>query len=239
MLKEPPVRTWHQALPATADLQEHSIEIKIEALPIGEYILLASADPQFTIKENPLAAHTFFVSNISFIHQATKLFVMHRQTGAPLKNALVKLYENKYDKTQSAYTKILFGSFSTNEKGFTSTVENKNEKAINYNTFINIYYGDDSLKINEPLIHYYSNYEGEKESDIKNIFLFTDRALYRPGQTVFYKGIVLNKLSNTVLSHYKTKIYLRNANYENVDSAEVTTNEYGSAWVSLCYHNKY
>ena len=39
----PSVRNWNQPLPATNDLQQHSVEVKIDALPVGEYILLATS----------------------------------------------------------------------------------------------------------------------------------------------------------------------------------------------------
>ena len=42
-----PVTAWQQALPATNDLQQHSTEIKIDALPSGDYILTASDDIRF------------------------------------------------------------------------------------------------------------------------------------------------------------------------------------------------
>ena len=232
LIKEQPIRTWQQTLPTTADLQEHATEIKIDALPIGEYILLASPDPKFILNNQPLGAHTFYVSNISYIHQEAKLYAMHRQSGKPLKNAVVKAYVNEYDHNRSAYIKTLTGTFSTNDKGFTTIATANNKKASYNSSIINLYYGQDSLKIDEQIFNYYPYYGHElgKQRDLKNIFLFTDRALYRPGQTLFYKGIILNKDPNTVLANYKTKIYLKNANNEKVDSAEVTTNEFGSVW---------
>ena len=42
-----PIRNWEQALPATNDYQTHTVEIKIDELPVGEYILLAASDKFF------------------------------------------------------------------------------------------------------------------------------------------------------------------------------------------------
>ena len=67
---------------------------------------------------------------------------------------------------------------------------------------------------------------------ITSIFLFTDRSLYRPGQTVYFKGIVLNRTAAEkkawINDKYETTIYLRDANYQDVDSINVKTNEFGS-----------
>jgi uncharacterized protein YfaS (alpha-2-macroglobulin family) len=62
-------------------------------------------------------------------------------------------------------------------------------------------------------------------------FLFTDRSIYRPGQILFYKGIVLagNKDgSKEVRQNYKTTVFFNDVNGQKVDSLNVTTNEYGS-----------
>ena len=64
------------------------------------------------------------------------------------------------------------------------------------------------------------------------IFFFTDRSIYRPGQLVFFKGIVITpeqgSKNNKIRADYSTTVYLRDANAQNVDSIKVTTNEFGS-----------
>jgi hypothetical protein len=69
LLKAASIRNWQQALPATNDLQQHSVEIKLDALPVGEYILLASADKNFEKKNTILGARLFYVSNISYANR--------------------------------------------------------------------------------------------------------------------------------------------------------------------------
>src|SRR6185503_15302547 len=80
-------------------------------------------------------------------------------------------------------------------------------------------------------MQYRDNY-AEKNEDITNVFLFTDRSIYRPGQTVYYKGIAImgnqKEKTNVPNIKYEAWLYLRNANYENIDSVKVKANEYGS-----------
>ena len=68
-------------MPTTDDYLSHSAEVKIDALPVGEYVLLASADETFSLDKNPLAAQYFYVSDISFINNEQQYFVLNRTTG--------------------------------------------------------------------------------------------------------------------------------------------------------------
>ena len=70
-------------MPETNDYLSHSAEVKIDALPVGEYLLLGSADANFSLDKNPLAAQYFYVSDISFINSGLQYFVLNRTTGQP------------------------------------------------------------------------------------------------------------------------------------------------------------
>ncbi|MDR1730194.1 MAG: hypothetical protein LBR52_05990 [Prevotellaceae bacterium] len=60
--------------------------------------------------------------------------------------------------------------------------------------------------------------------------IFTDRAIYRPGQTIRFKAIayLLNKEQNEVIPDKEIKIMLRDANYQPVGEQTLRTNEFGS-----------
>ncbi|MEO8569414.1 MAG: alpha-2-macroglobulin, partial [Ginsengibacter sp.] len=62
------LKNWRQDLPVADDYLSHSTEVKIDALPVGEYALLGSEDANFSLDKNPLAAQYFYVSDISFIN---------------------------------------------------------------------------------------------------------------------------------------------------------------------------
>src|SRR5690606_40794846 len=61
-------------------------------------------------------------------------------------------------------------------------------------------------------------------------FVFTDRAIYRPGQTVFFKGIFLEtfKKENKIKPAQTVTVTLRDVNYQVVKEQKFTTNEYGT-----------
>ena len=233
MISLTPFRNWDQQLPETNDMQEHAAEIKIDALPAGEYLLVMSSDKDFDATQSILAARLFYVSTISYVNSGQSYFVMNRGTGQPLRNALVQLWERKYDYKTSRYTKEKSLTYNTDDKGFFH-LERKQDKSpvYDYTYLVDIKYGDERLFMNDYQYDYYYNGEVQTTPENAAVFLFTDRSIYRPGQTVFFKGIAINKewhtRNNTVKAGYETMVYLTDANEQSIDSLKVKTNDYGS-----------
>ena len=90
-------KSFTQSLPATNDHQQHSVEIKIDPLAFGEYVLLVSVNENFSLKENLLAVQFFHVSNIAFFNSKNDYFVVNRNSGQPLARADVQVWYNQYD----------------------------------------------------------------------------------------------------------------------------------------------
>ncbi|ANE50370.1 alpha-2-macroglobulin family protein [Flavisolibacter tropicus] len=227
LTKTTSLRQWQQALPATNDLQEHAAEVKIDALPVGEYVLLTATNDNFG-KQYHLAAQLFYVSNISYINLNNQFFILNRESGQPIANAAVQVFTQEYDYKTSSYKKQKLGEYKSDKNGFIEVVNKKEKQDNSY--YLDIRTGSDFLNMEDPFYHtYYYDQRNEKPAT-KQIFYFTDRALYRPGQTIYVKGIVINKQGkeNSIATNYKTTILLRNANYEDIDSLSVTTNEFGS-----------
>ncbi|HET9824331.1 MAG TPA: alpha-2-macroglobulin family protein, partial [Chitinophagaceae bacterium] len=225
------IRSWDQGLPAANDLQEHATEIKIDGLPPGDYLLLASSDKNFDEKKSLLGARLFYVSNISFINSGQDYFVLHRETGQPLANADVQVWEQKYDYKTSKYAKEKVASYKTDPNGFFELKRAKTPNPYSSNYSLDISYSGERFFMNEYQYYYYNNNQPSAPGDNISVFLFTDRSIYRPGQTIYFKGITISgdgQKKNGIKANYETWIYLRNANDERLDSMEVTTNEYGS-----------
>ncbi|HEY4150847.1 MAG TPA: alpha-2-macroglobulin family protein, partial [Chitinophagaceae bacterium] len=62
--------------------------------------------------------------------------------------------------------------------------------------------------------------------------LFTDRSIYRPGQTVYFKGISITKdwhtRKNKLYTNQKSRVMLSDVNGTDLDSMDVTSNAFGS-----------
>jgi uncharacterized protein YfaS (alpha-2-macroglobulin family) len=221
------IRSWTQSFPATNDLQHHNVEIKIDSLPAGEYILLASTGQSFGTRE-PAGARLFYVSAISYINRGNQFFVLHRETGRPLPGAGIDMYRQVYDSKLGRYQRVKASSHKTDGNGFfTMPVQKSND----YNGYyFDIRHGNDRLYLDEIIYNYYYSEDRRDETSARRIFFFTDRSIYRPGQIVHFKGIAVNNngSQSSIATQYKTKIYLKDANHERIDSMEVTTNEFGS-----------
>ncbi|MBX3238596.1 MAG: alpha-2-macroglobulin [Chitinophagaceae bacterium] len=232
----PGVRTWEQALPVTDDYREHAVEVKIDALAAGEYVLLASVNQHFNPAENLLAAQFFYVSNISFVNSNDSYFVLSRQTGKPLSDATVQVWTSRYDYEDRKNALKKAELIRTDKNGF-FTIQNKTQETRNVR--LDISWKDDRLFMDG--YHYlYTRYDGyikqltreEYEKDNTRIFYFTDRAIYRPGQTVYFKGIIVSKSFETrksvIVPGKPVNIRLYDVNYQVIDSITVLSNEYGS-----------
>lgn len=238
IIRKSPLRSWQQLLPDTKDFQQHSVELKVDGLPAGRYILLASAEKDFSLKNNIVGARFFYVSNISFVNNGRNYFVLNRETGQPLAGAAIQSWRKRYDYKKSEYVSEKGNSFKADEKGYFLFTRKDEATDYNANYRLDITYNNDRLFLNDEL---YDNYYSTNKPDIPKekitVFLFTDRSIYRPGQTVYYKGIAINNVNNETNSSirpgYVSKIYLRNASYQVIDSFDVRTNEYGSFFGKL------
>ncbi len=226
-----PVHHFDYNMPATDDYQQHKAEIKIPALPTGNYILLASAAEDFGTGKNILAARHFHVSNIAWIYNKDDFFILGRESGKPLVKATVQVWQQGYDYTKGRYTNVKAEQYSTDVNGyFKMKATNENNS---YNRRLEVSFEKDRLFLDDHVYSYQWNTANEKD-EIENrlVFLFTDRSIYRPGQTVYFKGIVTTKDASTgkpkVIKELKTKLVLYDANYQKVDTITVKTNEFGS-----------
>ncbi|WP_431111298.1 alpha-2-macroglobulin family protein [Winogradskyella poriferorum] len=214
-----PVKSFTSTLKSEGDYQAHRTEIIVPELQNGLYILKAD-----TNKDNVFAATHIQVTDLALLESVQNDIINHqlinRNNGEPISDASIKIsYRNNRDKF---FTKNLktdrFGKFTFKKDGnYYRSVEIKAD------------YKDDIAFFGD---YYISRaYVPRKNNDIEyNVFLFTDRSIYRPGQTAYFKGIVTaTKDDNTeVYANEKATVKLKNVNGEIVSELELKTNEFGS-----------
>jgi uncharacterized protein YfaS (alpha-2-macroglobulin family) len=230
MAERKALQQWEQALPDPGDYRRHGVEIKADALPLGQYLLLASTTPDFSTKQSILAAQFIHVSNISYINRNNEYIVLHRENGQPLQDVQLRIYEPVRSKQTGQETGVkLLQTAATDQNGRLSIERVTSDYGRNIR--MEWAWQQDTLFPDNYKYIYRNNIE-EPRAELTRTFLFTDRAIYRPGQTVYFKGIVVNTnnkdRSSTVEPDYETTLELRDENGEKVDSIKVTTNEYGS-----------
>ncbi len=222
------LKTWTQELPDLQDFQEHSAEIKTDGVDNGIYILLASMEPNFELSKNLLAKQVIYVSNISYINNnKSDYYVLDRNTGQPLSGATVQIWERDYNYNARKYEELKAEKYTTDANGYFKIKEIKESRTY----LFQIKNGKDELFMDE--YQYSNNYYNPYEPTIKpTTFIFTDRSIYRPGQTVYFKGIVVqtqkDAQKSAVLPRFKTTLIINDANYQKIGQIQVVTNEYGS-----------
>jgi uncharacterized protein YfaS (alpha-2-macroglobulin family) len=94
--------------------------------------------------------------------------------------------------------------------------------------FVEFINGSDSYFNNNS---YYTYKPNENNYNRIQSFIYTDRAIYRPGQTVYFKSIVLESVNNKnhqLKTNYPVTVTFYDVNYQKVNSLNLTTNEYGT-----------
>ncbi|MBE0646327.1 MAG: hypothetical protein IH596_00935, partial [Bacteroidales bacterium] len=225
------VSHWQADLPIAGDYQEHRTECIIPPVSPGFYLLFASSDSQF---QNPSQSFTYqeiWSSGISYITQRNALggidiYLLDRSTGSPLKNCAVEVFSKSYDNRTREYITTKTGEYRSDESGFL-IIPAPVSKVSYLNLFLTIHNGKDYLDT-QPLYVY--PLSDRQEKPVEQTRLFTDRAIYRPGQPVYFKGIVLERTgdSTSLKTGKKTLITFTDVNGQKIDDQWFTTDDYGS-----------
>jgi hypothetical protein len=225
-----PLRSWKQDFPQTEDHQNHRAEMKVDGLPSGRYLLLASGDPTFSGNQKPVVSAVFYISGISYVYNGQGGYlVLDRQSGKPLAGARVHLWESRYNAQKRQSELQDAGQYTANAQGYFQAGTGKSQPTrmpeISFS-------GDHLFTGQAQYIPYVSSQKPPEDTLIRKTFLFTDRAIYRPGQTLYFKGIDLAVDPHTHDSHTlegkSSRIQLVDANGQVVDSLSVTSNAFGS-----------
>jgi uncharacterized protein YfaS (alpha-2-macroglobulin family) len=228
-------KSWTQELSNKLDYNQHQSEIILPELSTGFYVLMTSTNPQFSVKEDKSAVvvNPLFVTNLSYTTKQQdnvfEIYVLDRKNSTPIKNATVNLLKREYDYNTRKNKYILVEKLTTNEAGFASKKIDI-DKTYNYNNYFQV-----EIKYNTEVLageqtHYTYYYQEGEPTPQKNIQLFTDRSIYRPTQTIYFKGIFIEsfKGENKVLKEQKVNVIFRDANYQEISRQELTTNNFGS-----------
>lgn len=214
-----PIKTWNIEFPDTKDYRFHSTEAEIPELNSGNYLIFTSLYDNLNVDSAySVANHT--ISNIFPVllkenNIQNTILVVDRSNGKPLKDVQVKYYQNNKGEIKE------INSSKTDENGLVSIPNLLDKKRI----YIKFESGNDSYWSDEI---YLRNYDRNLKEKI-NIQLFTDRAVYRPGQTVYYKGIVYRtgEESLKVAPNYSNNLSVRDQNYQEIVNQKVASDEFG------------
>lgn len=156
-----------------------------------------------------------------------EIFVVDRNSGKPIKDATIKVYS--YEKDENTENKPLLASLKTNDLGITTFKDTRDRKDSYYVATYKVELGIDSSLQQEALSEnsYRWNRSTPQNSDKNIINIFTDRSIYRPGQTIYFKAIIADSDSK-LLTNTSGNVVLFDSNNEIVSKKEVVTSEFGS-----------
>lgn len=222
------IRSWQQPLPDPGDYREHRTEIKVDEIPHGLYLLLLSADEGFSLQQNILVRQQVWVSNISYVYDENRYYVLHRLTGEPLENATLQVWENRYDYAHNRYERLKAERYQTDQNGACILPPGREFR----NLLLQVTWKDDELFTGDYVYsQVYNSYQQEQPT--LSCHLFTDRSIYRPEQTIYFKGIIIRhfprgqRLPETAAA-LSTQVQVRDANGQVIARIPVVTNSYGS-----------
>ncbi|MFK7949005.1 MAG: alpha-2-macroglobulin, partial [Saprospiraceae bacterium] len=226
---KPSVQTFSMDLKGNGDYRQHDMEFKLEGLDNGVYYVLVSDNADFTYEKHGVAYSIVHVSNLAFAQRKnekdkTIFIITNRTTGEPQKGVEAEYFVEEYNRIQRKYIYKSVGKQTSDERGFI----NANVTASRYFK-VKFSKGNDILYFNDGYSNY--RYNNNRSANIQT-HIFLDRAIYRPGQTIYFKGLAVKDLPNSkvpeIVKNEKVNVVFYDANYQEVAKQEFTTNEYGT-----------
>lgn len=204
--------------------EEVKDSFEIADLPLGAYLLEVTSD---NVSIKPQRA-LFYVSDLALMSQqlpddSHRYVVVSATTGQPIAGAQILLYERSYDAKKGKDKRKVHARLTTDENG----------EARYKNVDGDILISTSQDKYTPARWTYLSRgrYYERKDSE-KHTVLFTDRVIYRPGQTVHVSAIssLVEKAFDThVLPNEPLTLVLRDTHWKQIAEKKVTTDEYGTA----------
>ena len=193
--------------------------IMLAALPVGAYMIEVESTPATEVSRQ-----LYFVSNVRTMSESLpdkqiRYVVVDAVEGQPIKGATIELFG--------------YVNGKSGQKMTTLTTDAKGEATYQYgkNPPYDVYAYTATDKACLPMSSYSSFHYNSSQRQQEKTQLFTDRAIYRPGQTVHVAAIcyeVKDGFGHKTLEGKNLTLTLRDANGKTVAERTLTTDRYGS-----------
>ena len=198
-------------------------------LPLGAYLMEVTSDNTGIAPQRLL----FYVSDLAVMIQQLpddrhRYVVVNATDGQPVPGAKIVLYDRSYDDKTGKFKRLIHARMTTDAQG-EAYFKNVDGKVL-------IYTSTDKFAPAKDIYLSRARYYEKKDDEVK-YQLFTDRAIYRPGQKVHATAvsyIVKKGLDASVPGKsMELKFILRDVNWKQVAEQKATTDEYGTASVDF------
>ncbi len=236
------VSSFSVNLPTDGDYQSHKAEVKIPALEKGLYVLLTGTDENISYSENAVSYCLINVSSIGYIKKYAlnsdiEFYLLGRETGSPLVDAEATVYVEEYNYNKSRYEYYKGETLTSDKDGYFKVVHGNKYRRF----FLEINHEGQTLLTRGINFGYGYSYmqdafwqstytENKDRTSYTFTYFFTDRSIYRPGQTIYFKGIVLEYSGEEkrIDPDAKITVQLYDVNYQKVSEQTLTSNEFGT-----------
>ncbi|GAA4042746.1 alpha-2-macroglobulin family protein [Hymenobacter glaciei] len=241
-LRAAPVAIWAVPVPAhPQDYKELKFGAAGAALPFGYYLVIISNQATKPTAQRAGAVTSYgFVgaSQLSAVRRTnpntgtTSLLLLDRKLGGPLAGMNSQATFSVYNRAKQRDEKHLGAVLQTNAVGEVEIPgPNGTNDALGREQLTNVrtWKGRDTLLV--PInAYYFPGDENAIEQAQRRTFLFTDRAIYRPGQTLYFKGILTETLrsKSSLVTNQPVSVRLVDVNGQPVQTLPLTTSDFGS-----------
>ena len=220
-----PDAEWSIELPPTPDYRSHITYDVPQLDEQGAYLVVASMRADFANHGNQMVAENFILSDLVLVRRhvgnSYEVTVRSGPSGRAIEGVDVSLYRYDYQRGHREVERKRTGS--DGRVRFNHTHWKRDQ------FFLMARKGDD-LALDADRLYPYD--EGERGVS-SSALIYTDRSVYRPQQTVFWKTVAYRgggeDISYETVENASLQVSLIDANHEEVASAAVTTNDFGSA----------
>ncbi|HWW00151.1 MAG TPA: alpha-2-macroglobulin family protein [Candidatus Acidoferrum sp.] len=225
ILARTPALEWSEKLPATADYKQKTYRLAApDKLKAGFYFIAASHEPKFGETENMVSMTTVWVSDLSLVTRSfegkIEGFVLEADSGEPIEGAGISVW-----RLDNEGNRVADPGLTTDKEGFFSMKPSQNRSYL-----FRARHNGRELATTGDVWGYYGN-AGRTRPQAQTVF-FTDRAIYRPGQSIQYKGICLwvDQAGDNyeVLKGEDLTVVFRDQNGKEIARQKQRANDYGS-----------
>ncbi len=206
-----------------AQLNSKTAEVSLPPLDLGHYAIILSSSPEFDTNKDVLSLGVFWVSRLQLIKQdGSRFLLVDRESGKAVEGANIQAYSWKWEYSSRKNLEKLEQEMSSDNQGFFSLNDIKNSRRIS----LIVRKGNDEWRSS----NIYLNNRNKTSKSREKHYFFTDRAIYRPGQTVYFKGILTKQEDNkvTILPQQETTVSFYSTQGKMIESLSLTSNEFGS-----------
>ncbi len=237
IIKGKPTHEWSATVPETKDYKTRSETVATpKSFEPGYYVIYASGNEKFDDNNVPLFGSMVWVSNLALVMRNPELdkpaggIVVNAITGEPIADAKVRVWtwiqkNQRKDVNYYHRERIELEPTSTDKNGFFQTTAKANEQYI-----VQVTHDGQQVANNTDHTTWWHQDHGFRQ--YHQIVMFTDRTLYRPGQTVRFKGILAQISQGNddyrTIANQRVHVRFSDVNGKEISKLDTTTNDFGS-----------